>query len=274
MGFDIGYADGIRDGVRGVISEASGGAGVAVQLGRLKAALGRPWNVAYAWQAYNCVENHDFVLDMDGNHRKPRIPKLADWDNPRSWYARSRARVAMGILLTAPGTPMLFMGQEFLEDKLWSDNPDNSDTFIWWDGLDGQDHHMRDFHRFTRDLIWLRRRHPALRSEPINVFHIDEFNRVLAFHRWVPDVGRNVVVVISLRKETFYDHRYALGFPLPGHWHEVFNSDVYDNFCNPWVQGNFGGISADGAPMHNLPHSAGITIPANSVLVLARDQGD
>ena len=211
---------------------------------------------------------------MDGNHRKPRIPKLADWDNPRSWYARSRARVAMGILLTAPGTPMLFMGQEFLEDKLWSDNPDHSDTFIWWDGLDGQDRHMRDFHRFTRDLIWLRRRHPALRSEPINVFHIDEFNRVLAFHRWVPEVGRNVVVVISLREETFYDHSYALGFPLPGHWHEVFNSDVYDNFCNPWVQGNLGGISADGAPMHNLPHSAGITIPANSVLVFARDQGD
>jgi 1,4-alpha-glucan branching enzyme len=33
-------------------------------------------------------------------------------DDPRSWYARSRARVATGLLLTAPGVPMLFMGQE------------------------------------------------------------------------------------------------------------------------------------------------------------------
>ena len=48
--------------------------------------------------------------------------------------ARSRARVAMGLLLTAPGVPMIFMGQEFLEDKLWSDNPNRSDVFLWWDG--------------------------------------------------------------------------------------------------------------------------------------------
>ena len=274
MGFDIGYTDGIRDGVRSTIAEAAGGANADVHLGRLKAGLERPWNFPSAWQAYNCIENHDFVLDMDGDHRKPRIPKLADWNDARSWYARSRARAAMGLLLTAPGVPMLFMGQEFLEDKLWADNPNRSDLFIWWDGLEGQDRHMSDFHRFTHDLIWLRRHQPALRSEPINVFHIDEFNRVLAFHRWVPGAGRDVVVVVSLREATFSDHSYAIGFPVPGHWEEVFNSDVYDNFVNPWVQGNFGGIAADGPPMHGMSQSAGITIPANGVLVFARDWGD
>lgn len=271
MGFDIGYTDGIRDGMRSVIAEAAGGASTDVHLGRLKAGLERPWKFPAAWQAYNCTENHDFVLDMDGDHRKPRIPKLADWNDARSWYARSRARVAMGLLLTAPGVPMLFMGQEFLEDKLWSDNFNRSDLFIWWDGLEGQDRHMSDFHRFTRDLLWLRRRHPALRAEPINVFHIDELNRVLAFHRWVPGVGRDVVVIASLREATFADHSYTVGFPVAGHWDEVFNSDVYDNFVNPWVQGNPGGISADGPPMHGLSQSAGITIPANSVLVFTRD---
>lgn len=274
MGFNIGYADGIRDGVRRTIAEAAGGASADVHLGQLKAGLERPWNFPSAWQAYNCIENHDFVLDMDGDHRKPRIPKLADWNNARSWYARSRARVATGVLLTAPGVPMLFMGEEFLEDKLWSDNPKRADLFIWWTGLEGQDRHMSDFHRCTRDLIWLRRRHPALRAEPVNVFHIDEFNRVLAFHRWVPGVGRDVVVVASLREATFSDHSYAIGFPLPGQWYEVFNSDVYDNFVNPWVQGNPGGISAGGPPLHGLSQSAGITIPANSVVVFARDWGD
>src|SRR5438876_6623835 len=90
MGFDIGYADGIRDGVRATISEAAGGSNAEVHLGRLKGALERPYNFPYAWQSYNCTENHDFVLDMDGDHRKPRIPKLADWNDSRSWYARSR----------------------------------------------------------------------------------------------------------------------------------------------------------------------------------------
>ena len=274
MGFDIGYADAIRNGVRSTTAEAAGGASAEVHLGRLKSGLERPWNFLSAWQAYNCIENHDLVLDMDGDHRKPRIARLADANDARSWYARSRARAATGLLLTAPGVPMLFMGQEVLEDKLWSDNPERAGLFIWWDGLEGQDRHMRDFHRFTRDLIWVRRRHPALRSEPINVFHIDEFNRVLAFHRWVPGAGRDVVVVVSLREATFSDHSYALGFPLPGHWYEVFNSDVYDHFVNPWVQGNAGGISADGPPLHGLSQSAGITIPANSVVVFARDWGD
>jgi 1,4-alpha-glucan branching enzyme len=243
-------------------------------MGRLKAALERPWNFPAAWQAYNCIENHDLVLDMDGDHRKPRIPKLADWNDPRSWYARSRTRVAMGILLTAPGVPMLFMGQEFLEDKLWSDSPKASGAFLWWEGLEGQDRHMSDHHRFTRDLIRLRRQQPALRSEPVNVFHVDEGNRIVAFHRWVPGIGRDVVVVVSLREQSFYDHGYRLGFPQPGHWHEVFNSDIYDHFFNQSAIGNPDGLSAGGAGMHGLPHSGGISIPANGLLVFARDPGD
>ena len=169
---------------------------------------------------------------------------------------------------------MLFMGQEFLEDKLWSDNFKRPELFIWWDGLDSLDRHMADFHRFARDLIWQRRRHPALRSEPINVFHSNDFDRVLAFHRWLPDVGRDVVVVINLREETFHDQAYRLGFPLSGIWREALNSDLYDHFPNGWVHGNAGGVVADGPPMHGLPHSAALTIPANSILIFTRDAGD
>jgi 1,4-alpha-glucan branching enzyme len=270
MGFHLGYADQLRDAVRAVLGEAARGADADVHLGRLGPGLQPLAGVAAAWQAYNCIENHDLVLDADGDHRHPRIPKLADWNDPRSWYARSRARVATGLLLTAPGVPMLFMGQEFLEDKLWSDDPHRADRLIWWEGLDGADPHMADFHRFTRDLIRLRRDQPALRAGPINVYPADERNRILAFHRWVPGEGRDIVVVASLAEWTFYDHAYALGFPLPGHWQEVFNSDLYDHFANPWVQGNPGGVSAGGPPLHGMPHSTGITIPANSLLVFAR----
>jgi len=274
MGFDLGYADGIRDGVRGLLVQAAGGASASVDLEPVRRGLQRPWNVPVAWQAYNCLENHDLVLDADGDHRHPRIAKLADWADPRSWLARSRARVATGLLLTAPGTPMLFMGQEFLEDKLWSDNPHRPDRLIWWGGLTAGDSSMRDHHRFTRDLISLRRRHPALRADPVEVYPADDLNRVLAYHRWVPGTGRDVVVVVCLSETTFYDHSYALGFPLPGRWLEVFNSDVYDHFPNPWAQGNAGEIIADGPPMHGMASSAGLTIAANSVLVFARDLGD
>src|SRR3954467_8515758 len=39
-------------------------------------------------------------------------------------------------LLTAPGIPMLFMGQEFYEDKRWADDPPNhKHALLYWDGL-------------------------------------------------------------------------------------------------------------------------------------------
>jgi 1,4-alpha-glucan branching enzyme len=169
---------------------------------------------------------------------------------------------------------MVFMGQEFLEDKLWSDNPNRTDLLLWWEGLEGGDRHMADHHRCTRDLIMLRRRHPALRSDPVRVYPPDNHNRVLAFHRWIPGAGRDVVVVVSLCESTFPDRGYVLGFPVPGPWHEVLNTDLYDHFPNPWVQGNGGFVDADGPPMHGFPGSAALTIPANSVLVFSRDPGD
>jgi 1,4-alpha-glucan branching enzyme len=216
------------------------------------------------------IENYDIVW-INHQPQQPRIPRLADSSNPRSWFARSRSRVATGLVLTAPGIPMLFMGQEFLEDKQWSDDPNAGDN-IWWDGLDGGNKAMADHLRFSSDLIALRRRQPGLRGEGLNVFHVHNLNRVLAFQRWVEGAGRDVVAVASLNENTFSS--YELGFPRPGNWLEVFNSDVYDNWVNPWVAGNGGGIWANGGPLHGLPASAGIVIPANSILVFARDQGD
>ena len=126
---------------------------------------------------------------------------------------------------------------------------------------------MGDFHRYTTELIGLRLALPALRSEPVNVFHIDDFNRILAFHRWVPGEGRDVVIVVSFREQPFTLGSYWLGFPAGGRWAEVFNSDYYDNWPNPQTQGNGGFVWAEGGPMHGLPASAGITIPANGIIV-------
>jgi 1,4-alpha-glucan branching enzyme len=62
--------------------------------------------------------------------------------------------------------------------------------------------------------------------------------------------------------------------PAPGTWLEVFNSDVYENWVNPATAGNGGVVHARGPALNGLPHSAWITVPANSLLVFARDAGD
>jgi 1,4-alpha-glucan branching enzyme len=116
--------------------------------------------------------------------------------------------------------------------------------------------------------------HRSLMGEGIHVVHIHNDNRVIAFQRWLPDIGRDVMVVVSLNENTFYDHSYRIGFPAGGQWNEVFNSDVYDTWVNPVVQGNAGGVIADGPPWDGMPTSAAITLPAISILAFARDWGD
>lgn len=260
-GFDATWNDSLRDSVRAAIASAAGGATAQLSMQAIADAISGV-TLPERWRAVQAVENHDIVY----TGRAPRIARLAGGDDARSWYARSRSRIAAGLVLTAPGIPMLFMGQEILEDKPWSDTP-GPDTEIWWAGLDS-DKNMSDFLRFTRELIGIRRSQPALRGEGCAIIHVHDANRVLAFQRWVDGVGDDVVVVCSLNESTWYG--YDIGFPGGGHWLELFNSDVYDNWVNPLVAGNGGGLDADGPPMHGLPASASLTIPANGLLIFAR----
>jgi 1,4-alpha-glucan branching enzyme len=168
--------------------------------------------------------------------------------------------------MSAPGIPMLFMGQEILEDKPWSDDVFNWPQFlIWWDGLEA-DRHMRDFLRFTADLIAIRRTHDALRGDGIRVSQVHDDDRVLVVHRWVEGVGRDVVIVTSLNERTL--EGYRIGLPHPGRWCEVFNSDYYDFFPNPSVAGNDGTVEAEPVPAGTYSLSAPLRIPANGAVIL------
>jgi 1,4-alpha-glucan branching enzyme len=264
-GFDAVLACGLRQAIRGALADAAHGKDGPVGMAGVAAML-RPAH-GEAWREVQHLENHDIVRVNNDTDRQLRVPALADVSNPRSWYARSRSRVANGLLLTAPGIPMLFMGQEILEDKYWSDSPDFYDrTLIWWDGLE-VDAAMRDHLRFVSELIAIRQRYRALRGDRIHVYHVHDDNRVLAFHRWLDGVGEDVVVVASLREETWWS--YDLGFPRPGEWREAFNSDVYDGWVNAAAAGNGGRIEVSGPPRDGMPFSAPVVIPANSITVFA-----
>ena len=273
MGFDLGYSDTLRSSLRAAIAAASLGSGAHVDLDRVRDALAMTYQDPGRWTVFQCIENHD-LLDFNHDDRQPRIAALADPSNSRSWYARSRAKVATGLLLTAPGVPMIFMGQEFLEDKYWTDWTGRPELLIWWAGLAGADKHMSDQHRFTREIMWLRRKHPALRGEGLNVFHVHNDNRVIAFHRWLPGFGRDLVVVASLNENTFYNHSYQIGFPVAG-----IGTRCSIAMCTTTLRIRMRKampvvLMPTGQPRDGLPSSAGITLPANSLLVFARDTGD
>jgi 1,4-alpha-glucan branching enzyme len=256
--------------MRDRLKEIAGGRDAHVSLNLLRDALYPPPAFPNAWRAVQALEDHDIVR-WDHEAKRPRAPRiawLADPLAPRSWYGRSRSRVATTLLMIAPGIPMLFMGQEFLEDLPWHDDVANWSQFLMrWDLL-ANDRHARDFQRFASDVIHLRRREPALRAEGVSVPQVHEADRVIVMHRWVPGEGRDVVVIASFNESTL--DGYAIDMPTSGTWREIFNSDFYDHFPNQWATGNAGGVLAEPARGRTLPYAARVKIPANGAVIFAR----
>jgi 1,4-alpha-glucan branching enzyme len=264
LGFDAAWGDQLRVQVRSAIGQASAGRSAQVDLQSVRAAFDTPSGFPAAWRVVPCLENHDIVKQGSS----PRMPALADSSDTKSWYARSRCRAALGLLLAARGMPMLFMGQEFLEDQQWDDAvQDFPNLLISWSGL-ASSKVMQDYRQFAGDLIHLRRSQPALRSEQLRVSTADNYQRVIAVHRWINGSGHDILLVFNLQEVNRYGYR--IGFPGAGYWRELFNSDFYDQLPNPATAGNGGGIVADGESWDQMPVSAQITIPANGFVVFGR----
>ena len=83
-----------------------------------------------------------------------------------------RTRVATTMLLTLPGIPSLYTGQEVGASY---EPYKTSDPIIWNDAADLKSWHAR--------LIALRRTHPALRSRDIRFLDVGPADQVLAYGR-------------------------------------------------------------------------------------------
>ena len=60
------------------------------------------------------TEDHDQVGHPPGQNR---LPAMIDTDNNTSVFAKKRSTLAAAIMLTSPGIPMIFQGQEMLETR-------------------------------------------------------------------------------------------------------------------------------------------------------------
>src|SRR5215831_13400026 len=60
------------------------------------------------------TENHDQVGHPPG---QSRLPTLIDINDHESVFAKKRSTLAAAIMLTSPGIPMIFQGQEMLETR-------------------------------------------------------------------------------------------------------------------------------------------------------------
>lgn len=215
------------------------------------------------------TESHDEVsrsLDTSQRPHKYRIPELIWRGHADSWFARKRSTLGAAMVFTAPGIPMIFQGQEFLEWGSWSDT-----TPLDWSKKDK----FKGIWDLYQALIRLRRNWfnntRGLRGQHVNVHHVNNADKVIAFHRWENGgPGDDVVVVLNFGNRSY--NSYTLGFPKEGTWYVRFNSD-WQGFSSDF--GNHPGYdtTADRAiwgDTDSMPFAGNVGIGPYSALILSQ----
>lgn len=203
------------------------------------------------------TENHDTV----GNGGA-RLPQRIDAADPGSFAARKRSMLAAALMMTAPGVPMLFMGQEHLERGTFASTPAPLD----WSREAG----FARVRAFYRALIRARRNldgaTPGLLGANVSVIHFHEANKVLAVRRWDRG-GDDVVVIANLRNRAYA--RYDIGLPSGGTWDVRIDSD--DPRWSEDFHGRAAGtVTALAQPYDGQPFTGPIALGPWSVVVLSR----
>jgi 1,4-alpha-glucan branching enzyme len=213
--------------------------------------LGRKFNDD-TWQRIVFSDSHDSAANGSA-----RLNEVIARGKSGGLFARRQYLLAATILMTAPGVPMLFQGQEFMTGGSFND----------WQGLDWElaERHSGIVDAY-RHLIALRRNisgvSSGLTGKSFNLFHVDEVNKVIAYHRWSNGGAKDdVVVVINFGNKQF--DKYGLNFPRDGKWRVRFSSSakVYSE--------DFEGILVPDVEMAS--GGGEIVLPPSTALILSQE---
>ena len=203
------------------------------------------------------TDNHDKsgILNQSTRLANRMVPT-----DPTGKTARKKTLLNAVLTLTAPGTPMLWMGQEF-----HATGPFDDSVRMGWREASAQ---HRIF-RAHRDLIDLRETLPALQNSSLDEstgFVNDDLD-LMAYWRLGATNDENLVVLFNFSAQ---DRTVQCPVPVTGTWHVQFNSDwgVYgSDFGNVGPAGNI--VTANFVDGGSSVR-ANIPVAAHSVVVLAR----
>jgi 1,4-alpha-glucan branching enzyme len=206
------------------------------------------------------TESHDEVANG-----RARVPEEIWPGNVDNWFSRKRSTLGAALVLTSPGIPMLFQGQELLEDRWFQDK-----VPIDWSRSEGEGGILAMY----RDLVALRRNlsgvSRGLCGQNVQVHHANDEKKLLAFHRWDQEgPGDSVVVVVNLTIESCDD--YLIGFPRAGLWKARFNSDS-GNYGEDFANHSTPDVEASGDGADGLASSGKLCIGPYTVVIFSQDQ--
>jgi len=222
-----------------------------INLTGLLTQLSRRFN-GYALQRIIYADSHDSAANGSARLTECIAPGKSD-----GLFARKQSLIGAALILTAPGIPMLFQGQELMEGGVFND----------WQSVDwSRAERFAGIIQAYQHLIGLRKNSggvsAGLTGGDINLMHVDDGNKVIAYHRWKNGGPRDDVVVVI----NFANHQhleYNLGLPRNGTWHVRFNSTWkgYDP--------DFKDLTVPDVKVDN--GSGTLVLPPSSVIILSQD---
>jgi len=205
------------------------------------------------------TESHDEVANGSA-----RVPEEIWAGNASSWFSKKRSTLGAGIVFTSPGVPMIFQGQEFLEDGFFAD----TDPLDWTKATT-----FSGITALYTDLVSLRKntagKTAGLGGKNVNVHHVNNTGKVIAYHRWKNGGNGDDVIVVANFSGTGYSS-YNIGFPSSGLWKVRFNSDWngYDSGFGNW---NAYDTTANSGAKDGMGYNANVGIGPYSVIILSKD---
>jgi 1,4-alpha-glucan branching enzyme len=202
------------------------------------------------------LETHDVTGDLNNGKR---LVTAIDSATPNSYRARKLSTLGAIVTLTSPGVPMIFQGQEMLENQQFS-----STRLVDWTKTNT----YSGIVQLYRDLIGARRDlkgyTPGLEGDQCSMLWVDNSSKLVAFHRWSSTVPSQDAVVIANFANVNYSS-YSLNFPSAGTWYVHFNSDS-TNYGSDYGNAGSSVVTATGSN----PETASVAIGPYSALILSQ----
>ena len=194
------------------------------------------------------TESHDEVANG-----KARVPEEIQPGDSESDFAIKRSLLGIMLTLTAPGIPMLFQGQEFIEDEYFQD----TEALDW----DKQKNH-KGITEFVSTIIKLRTGElgnaDGLRNQEISIVHFNTETKILAYLR-----GENVLVVLNFCNVDYTD--YGIGIDNEN-WKLGVSSSEIENSTDSSEKKKIE-IRVEDTSTDNRPLTARIDIPAYTSMI-------
>jgi 1,4-alpha-glucan branching enzyme len=201
------------------------------------------------------LESHDVVGDLNNG---VRLVTAIDPATPNSYRARKLSTVGAAVTLTAPGVPMIFQGQDMLENQSF-----DSSRMVDWSKTNTYSRIVQ----FYRDLIGARRDlkgyTPGLEGDQCSILRTDNTSKLLAFRRWKSSAPNQVAVVVANFSGATISS-YSLNFPFAGTWYAHLNSDS-TNYSSDFQNIGSSVVTTSGSPASGL-----VTVGPYSVLILSQ----